>query len=94
MGAKWKGKSVYQLKLKEKRIAGLDTALAELRQVRAVVHEEFVVELGRIIERDPQSIELGNWECEGSPTERCVYDMSTDEQDDACLFCDNPNERK
>lgn len=91
---KWNGKSLYRLGQKGQRVQALDTALGELHTIRSQVHEDFMVELGRVIERDPRNLQLGRWGCEGSPTELCVYDLSTDEQDDACLFCEQPNERK
>jgi hypothetical protein len=94
MAAKWNGKSLYQLTQKGQRIQALDVAVAELRGIRDQVHVDYMVELGRIIERDPHNLQLGVWECDGSPTKRCIYDLSSDDGEDACLFCEQPNERK
>lgn len=94
MTAKWNGKSVHQLTQKKERIAALNVAIGELDNLRSEAEQAFLEELGRIIERDPRNLQAGSWDCDGSPTGLCVYDMATDEQDDECLFCGNPNERK
>jgi len=94
MAAKWNGKSVYQLSQRKRRIVALDVAIGELDQLRSEAQRAHLEELGRIIERNPHDLLEGDWSCEGSPTELCVYDMSTEEQDDDCLFCHQPAERK
>lgn len=94
MPAKWNGKSIHQLTRKRERITALDTAIGELTELRSEAEQAFLGELGRIIERDPHTLQAGPWACDGSPTGLCVYDMSTDERDDECLFCGGPNERK
>jgi hypothetical protein len=91
---KWEGKSLYQLEQRRQRVHNLDIALSELGRVRREARQSYLDELGRILERDPQNLELGHWECEGSPTKSCVYDLSTDERDDECLFCEQASERK
>ena len=39
-------------------------------------------------------IEIGSWECQGSPIDVCIYDDEDDHCWDFCLVCGNPNERK
>lgn len=94
MSVKWNGKSVYQLKQKKQRIHNLDAAMGELNRVRSEAVHTFREELGRIIERDPDTLLIGSWGCNDSPAEQCVYDLSTDERDNECLFCHEPAERK
>lgn len=94
MGEKWNGKSVYKLKQKKQEVASLDAALGAVRRARNDAHEAFLAELGRVIERDPASLQVGTWDCDGSPVDRCVYDLTSEERDEECLFCYMPNERK
>jgi hypothetical protein len=94
MAEKWNGKSVYQLNQKKQRIAALNAAIGELARIRSEAEQAYLDELGRIIERNPRTLETGSWPCDTSPTGLCVYDMATEEQDNECLFCGNPNERK
>jgi hypothetical protein len=75
-------------------MAALDAAIGELRNLRAEAESDHLAELGRIIERNARHLQVGSWDCGGSPTGLCVYDMSTDEREDACLFCEEPSERK
>jgi|SRR5690606_10157747 len=93
MAEKWNGKSVYQLNQKKERINNLDAAIGELSRLRHEAESAYLEELGRIIERDPGSIRVGNWECEKSPNKRCIYNMAIAEYDE-CLFCGGPAERK
>ncbi len=42
----------------------------------------------------PDKIRLGDWDCEKSPTGKCVYDIIEDPCRDHCVFCGEPDERK
>ena len=35
-----------------------------------------------------------SWDCPGSPTLLCVYNVNTDPYKDRCLFCNDPLERR
>jgi hypothetical protein len=94
MGALWNGQSVHQLRLSEARLKRLTDAVAELLEVRDEAHGAYKTEIGRLVGRDPDVLELGHWPCTGSPIRLCMYDMSTDERDEECLFCGQPDERK
>ena len=46
------------------------------------------------LEVDADHLELGYWDCPGSPTGFCVYDTDDDPVLDCCLICHHPDERK
>jgi len=39
-------------------------------------------------------LKLGKWECEESPTGKCIYDYNTYPELDQCSFCGEPHNRK
>lgn len=44
---------------------------------------------------DPNDLIVpGEWECEKSPVDTCVYDFFQDPCHDSCIFCGDPRERK
>lgn len=92
MAAKWNGKSVYQLNQRRQRIHNLDMALGELNTLRSQAREDYLIELGRILDKDPGTIQEGPWSCEHSPSKICVYERSADSEDE-CLFCGLPHDR-
>lgn len=50
-----------------------------------IIHREFP-------EWKDELISIGTWECKDSPIELCVYDDDYDNEN--CLICDQPEERK
>ena len=40
------------------------------------------------------SLQLGGWDCPGSPTGECYYDLRKPMGDDECEVCHGPDERK
>jgi len=90
----WKGKSTVSFMAAQQRLTALDTALAELADMQRQARWRYLEELANLIDRDWSALRLGSWDCVGSPTGRCVYDMDSDEMDDECLFCGGPSERK
>lgn len=42
----------------------------------------------------PDTLKLGCWECNYSPTGHCVYHQESDPAHDCCIFCGEPEERK
>lgn len=40
------------------------------------------------------NLTFGYWDCDDSPTGKCVYDDKKDPCLDICLFCGHPDERK
>lgn len=43
---------------------------------------------------DPNNMIHGWWDCEESPTNKCIYNIENDPVRDSCLFCGEPDERK
>lgn len=62
------------------------------------IYNDAAIKIVREWKHIPQknSILLGTWYCNGSPTEHCAYDMTDEGRlgDDECIFCGAPNERK
>ena len=58
--------------------------------------DEFTLnpELGATLPTKPGDIELGQWNCETSPTNYCVYNRKDGFSLDFCIFCGGPDERK
>lgn len=42
----------------------------------------------------PSEIGWGDWDCDKSPTGKCIYDEIEDSCWDHCVFCGAPDERK
>ncbi|MCP9209697.1 hypothetical protein [Streptomyces cucumeris] len=93
MAAKWNGKSLHQLTQKQKRIDGLTVALHELSNLLNEAQKDHLSELGRILDRGPDDIVVGNWGCGDSPIGLCVYSAALGGEDE-CLLCGEPSERK
>jgi hypothetical protein len=69
----------------------------ELREPTAAVYsatDAVVQALGVEHGVDPRTIQLGGWDCDDSPTGRCVYDTKDDYCCDSCLYCGGPDERQ
>lgn len=94
MAQKWRGVSLHQLNQKAARIRSLKTAIGELGQLLAEAGRAHLAELARVLGREPGGLMLGSWPCGESPVQECVYDMNSEEQEEECLFCQLPLERK
>lgn len=94
MPVKWQGKSLYQLNQRAARVKNLETAVGELCRLLEEARRAHLAELAKILDRDQDGLILGPWPCEASPVQTCVYDPKLQEQDDECLFCQLPLERK
>lgn len=98
---KWNGKSVYQLNnaLAEaaQNAGALFVVKRALEAAQASAELKAAAELVKLMELEDvtaEDLELGMWECEDSPTGRCVYNKTEDPWTDMCLLCGDPSERK
>jgi hypothetical protein len=41
-----------------------------------------------------EDVSFGYWDCSGSPTGSCIYNITQDPMRDDCIFCGDPSERK
>ena len=72
--------------------ARLKRPLIERR--KAITQEIREVIANQIPDVRPADLHLGYWECDTSPTGRCIYNDREDHLHDHCLFCHDPSERK
>ncbi len=101
-GVKWRGKSVNQV-LDRLREAGETTRALYLmkkatdERVSRLEREakEKLIELADELKGlTPNDLSLGHsWDCEGSPTDHCIYNTWKDAWKDHCLFCGDPLDR-
>ena len=101
-GKKWRGHSLYQVFDRLKRAGEIGRALyvikapleAEMSRLRLEAAGRLVEVAEELKGIKPENIHLGYWDCEESPTDRCIYDDLKDPYHDECLFCGDPSERK
>lgn len=60
------------------------------REYTACIHAFTTSSLGITLEVNQMG--MSHWDCEASPSGKCIYDLLDD--DECCLFCGNPEERK
>lgn len=97
---KWNGKSLYRLNNALDEAGRNAGALSTVKKALEAAHREAelkaAAELVKLMELEAgaEDLKLGMWECEDSPTGRCVYNKTEDPWLDECLICGDPSERK
>lgn len=100
MSRKWNGKSTYRLDNALREAAEASRALYVVQQsLRTTIDVAHLVAANQVvlllgIEVPPERLHLGGWECQDSPTGRCIYNTIEDPMKDDCLICHDPSERK
>lgn len=71
----------------------LERVERNIRTSRMKLKEEVKERLAELLYRDKDNLELGGWDCDRSPTKKCVYDTKEDRNKDFCVVCGEPDER-
>lgn len=66
-------------------------ALDDLLSKETRVRDDMLMR--KIGDKSPSHLVHGVWDCPTSPTGRCVYEAGAEPAHDACLFCEDPEER-
>jgi hypothetical protein len=75
-------------------VVAAQRAVVAAQRTAGSIRHQITQALATLLDMDPISVELGSWDCEHSPTGKCVYDLHSDMGDDECLYCGEPDERK
>lgn len=70
----------------------LEAQARQLRQQATLGWEAIVMADKPELERPSIDTSEWGWDCEESPTGKCVYDWATN--DECCVYCGDPEERK
>jgi len=101
---KWTSKNVVKAikELNKKRDKLLKPVRDELDSVESSIDTmQGILKVAIIDEKgtpkDPihyNYITFGDWDCEDSPTKKCIYGFVYDHANDRCIYCGEPDERK
>lgn len=84
-------KSTQRKKKLEEQVRDAEAALRHAIHALDDHEDEIASELA--LQLGIECVDLGDWECEHSPTGHCFY-AETDHCNDSCLMCGQPDERK
>jgi hypothetical protein len=72
--------------------------LGELQKEELVTEKveqtEPIIEAKSEAQTLPPNHVMGYWKCRKSPVGHCVYDIEDDPEQDSCIYCGDPDERK
>lgn len=74
------------------QVRAAEATLRDLKHQQIDHDDEISAQLARIM--GINTVDLGSWKCEHSPTGKCFYDADKDHCNDFCLMCGGPDERK
>lgn len=75
----------------------LRTRLSKLERELTIAAKDRLLEAARQVTGDPTLDWVSgarSWDCPGSPTGHCLYNLAEDPYEDICLACGAPKERK
>lgn len=73
----------------DKAIRDIDAAYKKLEDLYDGLSDEISRQIGQRV-----CLETSDWECEKSPIGVCCFDVCSDTDNDTCVFCGEPDERK
>lgn len=83
-----------ELRVLNSRLVTLSEQVREKQAEAARLRSQYKEIIAQAVGLEARRISLGAFECETSPTGRCIYDDWGDPMHDRCLYCDDPSERK
>ena len=90
MSLSWTLADLHAVNVKLLQIDKLNRSLHELAELREQIRNEYLRIVADMLGMSAAKILDGPWDCGGSPTRQCLFEVKAEKEAEGCLICGQP----